>query len=370
MLFVKHKLISEGSMSSVYEAYSDTGLKVALKQIPASIAYNPVVRKMFFSEANSLLKMNHPDVVRIVADPYDDPEGNLYLPMEFIEGNTLSQGVKMGGRYSESKAKTLMSRILDAFDYIHSMGVVHRDVKPSNIMVRPDGSICVIDFGIVKLSDNRTGLTGNAAVGTSIYMSPEQASGLTVDYRSDIYSLGCLLYYLVTGQHAFKEGSGDYATIHSVLYEEFPKPKEIVPSLSKHIQDVILTATSKNMLKRYQSASNFKAALNGEYFPVRTNRNPMVTVGRSGTDVLVYGSYVSSYHLDICYVDGKISLTDRSSNGTSVGGQYLRSGTVQIPFKLSGNVKKLPRVFLAGREECELPWDIVIARLREKIGNE
>lgn len=368
MLYVKDSLISSGGMSSVYSGYSDKGQKVAIKQIPASVAYDPVVRDMFFAEANSLLRMNHPDVVKVLDDPFDDAEGNLYLPMEFVEGKTITQRVKEKGRFPEKKAVELMSKILDAFTYIHSLGIVHRDVKPSNIMLRPDGSICVIDFGIVKASRVNSAFTVGKVIGTDGYMSPEQAAGLTVDYRSDIYSLGCLLHFMVTGLHAFNKEASDYATIHSVLYERFPRAKDIVPSLSEHIQDVIFTATKKNMLERYQSVQHFKAALNGEVYQDPSTVSHCISIGRSGADVLVYGAFVSSHHLDVDYVDGNIVITDHSRNGTSVDGRYLKNGTILIPFKITSNIKKLPRVFLAGREECEVPWNNVISMLRKQKG--
>lgn len=368
MLYVKDTLISSGGMSSVYSGHSDTGQKVAIKQIPAAVASDPVVREMFFAEANSLLRMDHPDVVKILDDPFEDAEGNLYLPMEFVEGKTITQCVKEKGRYAEKKAVSLMSKILDAFIFIHSMGIVHRDVKPSNIMIRPDGRVCVIDFGIVKASRMNSDLTVGKVIGTDGYMSPEQAAGLTVDYRSDIYSLGCLLHFIVTGQHAFNKGASDFATIHSVLYEQFPRAKDIVPSLSEHIQDVIFTATKKNMLERYQTVEHFKAALNGETYQDPETISHCVTVGRNGTDVLVYGAFVSSRHLDVDYVNGNIVITDHSRNGTSVDGRYLKNGTMLIPFKLNSSIKRLPRVFLAGREECEMPWNAVITKLRKQKG--
>lgn len=368
MLYVKNKLICSGGMSSVYSGYSDTGLKVAIKQVPASVASDPFLREMFFSEANSLLRMNHPDVVKILDDPFEDSEGNLCLPMEFIEGKTISQYVKNKGRIPENKSIELMSKILDAFSYIHSVGVVHRDVKPSNVMIRPDGSVCVIDFGIVKATKMNSEITVGKVIGTDGYMSPEQAAGLTVDYRSDIYSLGCLLHFMVTGQHAFTKETSDFATIHSVLYQSFPRAKDVVPSLSERIQDVIFTATKKNMLERYQTVQYFKSALLGEFYPDPETISHYVTVGRSCTDVLVYGAFVSAHHLDVDYVDGNIVITDHSRNGTSVEGKYLKNGTIVIPFKLTSNIKKLPRVFLAGREECEMPWNSVIAILRKQRG--
>lgn len=368
MLYVKDKLICSGGMSTIYSGYSDTGVKVAIKQVSASVASDPLVRDMFFSEANSLLRMNHPDVVKILDDPFEDSEGNLCLPMEFVEGKTISQYIKDKGRISEKKSIEMMSKILDAFSYIHSVGIVHRDIKPSNIMIRPDGRVCVIDFGIVKAARISSDITVGKVIGTDGYMSPEQASGLTVDYRSDIYSLGCLLYYMVTGQHAFTKETSESATIHSVLYQSFPRAKDIVPSLSDRIQDVIFTATRKNMLERYQAVQHFKAALLGEFYSDPKTISHCVTVGRNCTDVLVYGAFVSSHHLDVDYVDGNIVITDHSRNGTSVEGKYLKNGTVMIPFRLTSNIKKLPRVFLAGREECEMPWNSVIAILRKQKG--
>ena len=179
--------VGKGGMGSVYEAKSPNGKRVALKMMSAKAAACPDYREMFDHEVSSLRKLSHPSIVNIVDEPFSDSNGNLYLPMEFIEGNTISQIVQnpAHGPYSEDEAISLFSQLLDVFTYIHRNSCIHRDVKPSNIMIRPDGSVCVIDFGIAKDSKTSTGKTIGRVVGTDGYMSPEQANGLNID---------CLLY--------------------------------------------------------------------------------------------------------------------------------------------------------------------------------
>lgn len=371
--------IGKGGMGSVFEGTASTGKRVAIKMVSCKVSINPEFKELFNTEVASLKKMNHPAVVGIVGDPFSDEKGNLYLPMEFVEGETIEQKVKNAGPYSEWDAKDLLGKILEAFAYIHSMGCIHRDIKPSNIMVRPDGSVCVIDFGIAKDMKTRTGKTIGRIIGTDGYMSPEQASGNSVDYRTDIYSLGCLLHYMLTGHHAIPKKSNDYDTICSILKDEFPLAQTYNPHISDSIQQVILKAVDKNMLHRFQTAMEFKSVLYGvPTVNVQTKVVPdrvQVTVGRKGCDIIVNGEYISGCHVEIEYCeeistgsrtkDRFLLFTDKSTNGTSVEGKYLHHSSMDIPFSFQGPTQ-LPEVFLAGREEYKLDWEEVIKRLREK----
>ena len=183
--------------------------------------------------------------------------------MEFVEGETISQYVAKHGAFPEPDALQLMDKILQAVGYVHSVGCIHRDIKPSNIMLKPDGNVCIIDFGIAKDARTSTGHTVGRIIGTDGYMSPEQAAGLNIDKRTDIYSLGCLLHYIVTGQNAFNKRSNDQETRMAILHEQFPSAIQINPSLSQRTQDIIYKAVDRNMMRRFQSAEEFRKALYG-----------------------------------------------------------------------------------------------------------
>lgn len=167
------KVIGQGGMGSVYEGRSGDGKRVAIKMMNSKATMNPEFKELFYIEAAALKKMRHPSVVGIVDNPFSDEHGNMYLPMEYVDGETIEHHVEMAGPYTEFTAKDLMGKILDAMAYIHRMGCIHRDIKPSNIMVRPDGSICIIDFGIAKDMKTSTGKTIGRIIGTDGYMSPE-----------------------------------------------------------------------------------------------------------------------------------------------------------------------------------------------------
>jgi hypothetical protein len=174
--------------------------------------------------------------------------------------------VRRHGVLSEKEAMRIISELLEALQLVHSHGYVHRDIKPGNIMIRPDGSVCLLDFGIAKdmnrAGNGMTSFTGfGATIGTAGYMSPEQAEGNNIDHRSDIYSLGCVLFYMLTGQHAIKEESNEIKTRLSIINNPFPSAKLYNPNVSNNIQTVLSKATDKNMTKRFQSCHEFATEL-------------------------------------------------------------------------------------------------------------
>lgn len=398
--YVIEKEIGKGGMGCVYKGVAPDGRPAAIKKLENKYVSIPEFRYFFDTEAKALKDMNHPSVVKILGDTFSDDQGNLYLPMEYIEGETIQQHVQAHGAYSEQEARDLMCQILDAFTYIHGVHKIHRDIKPSNIMIRPDGRICVIDFGIAKDSKVSTGKTIGMTVGTDGYMSPEQITALSIDHRTDIYSLGCLLHYMLTGQHAIAKRSNDYATKLAILNDEFPSAKQLRPELSDDIQRIIFKAVDKNMTQRFQTAKSFKQALQGKQMEepeVKTSISGVqVTVGRApGNDIVIANQYVSSSaHLTIYYktmpsspLGAIIEIRDNSTNGTGVDGKYLHKGSMSFDFDLSavqlsydyGGQEsevlfpadvRLPDVLLAGRPELPLDWNAVIQKLKAKQGPE
>ena len=364
--------VGKGGMGSVYESLDSSNNKVALKMMSAKAAAHPDYREMFDHEVRSLRNLSHPSIVKIVGEPFSDAGGNLFLPMEFVEGKTISQIVQANGAFNEQEALSIFIKLLDAFSYIHNKSCIHRDVKPSNIMIRPDGSICVIDFGIAKDSKTSTGKTIGRVVGTDGYMSPEQANGYNIDTRTDIYSLGCLLHYMLTGTHAIPKQSNDYDTICAILENNFPLVSEKGFTVSDKTQKAILTAVNKNMTLRFQTTEEFKAALTDKAIC-------KISVGRSNCDITLYGEYVSSHHLDIIWEPQnekassyKVTIKDHSTNGTGVNGRKIKNESYS--FMINQSVKSLmndpsslPQVMIAGLASHVLEWKTVLNILFEKM---
>lgn len=366
--------IGKGGMGSVFEATDSTGRRVALKMMSAKAAAYPDYREMFEHEVKALRKLSHPSIVNIVGEPFSDSSGNLFLPMEYIEGRTISQIVQdpSHGPYSESAALPLFTQLLDVFSYIHSNACIHRDVKPSNIMIRPNGSVCVIDFGIAKDSKTNTGKTIGRVVGTDGYMSPEQANGLNIDARTDIYSLGCLLHYMLAGSHAITKRSNDYETICAILDNNFPLVSEKGISISDSTQNAILKAVNKNMMLRFQSAYEFKRAFQTE--KLESNQY-VITIGRSGCDINFGGEYVSKNHLEILFeigtVTNHVTITDHSTNGTGVNGRLVKGTSYEFTYTTGEPMKNenssFPTVMLSGLPDYTLNWQKIADILFEKM---
>jgi len=381
--------IGHGGMGCVYKAQAPDGTIVALKMMSNQVACYPEYRELFSSEVDTLKRMSHPSVVRIVGEPYSDNDGNLYLPMEFVEGETLAHHLSHGGHYSVADAVRLMGQILDAMQYVHEQRRIHRDIKPSNIMLRPDGSVCVIDFGIAK--DAKIGGTGKTVgriIGTDGYMSPEQAGGLNIDRRTDIYSLGCLFFFLLTGKPAIPSKGNDYETIKAILDGNIEPPSTFNHDVSPAIDRVFFRSVNKDMTRRYSSCAEFKnalmAAYRGETPPVETSvdtslqhsgdSSPRITVGQSpDNDICIANPYVSRHHLVVRGLRQPVTgggskpvieVTDaNSTNGTGIDGRPLRNTSMTFDYT---DISQLPEVLLAARSECMLDWHQVVDKLKAK----
>ena len=375
-------IIGRGGMGCVYKGRDPAGNLVAIKMMSNQVTCYPEYRALFQSEVNALRKMNHPSVVRIVGKPFQDSAGNLFLPMEFVQGKTIEQYIRQNGPMSGNKAIEVMEKVLEAMQYVHNHDCIHRDIKPSNIMIRDDGRICIIDFGIAKDSEvGSSGKTVGRIIGTDGYMSPEQATGLNIDIRTDIYSLGCVLYFMLTGQHAIVKRENDYKTVQAILNDEMPIPSHTAPGVSEKLDQIFLKAVDKNMTKRYQTANEFKQALTGDNSQSpHPPTVPTVTIGSgSDNDIQISNQYVSKHHLVIrgkqITVDDTyngssthsvVEVEDISRNGTGMNGRRLHHATETIDFTATHD---LPQVMLAGRPECVLNWSDVTSRLKAQGWN-
>jgi serine/threonine protein kinase len=364
---VKDTPIGCGGMVEVYFGRDSNGNAVAIKKMRAELTVDANLRTFFHREVNALKQLEHQSIVKMYGS--FEENGNLYLVMEYVEGETIEQYVKQNGTITESNAIRLLTEILPAIGYLHQRGFVHRDIKPSNIMFRPDGKICLLDFGIVKDMNHSSGHTINQIIGTDGYMSVEQAEGMSIDHRSDIYSLGCVLYYMLIGNHAIQKQSDNYATRMTIIKSTFPRAKDVNPNLSNNIQRILDKATDKNMLHRFQSCREFELELNGGATAVTENYTNMISVGREDCDIIISHPKVSRRHLDIIKEPASegdfYRLCDRSSNGTVMNGEKFQNR--EKTWLNHWRYTNTPNILLAG--EVELKWPDVEAAFAKKQGD-
>ena len=251
--------IGEGGMGAVFRG-EDTMLQrqVAIKVLRPELARQQALVERFRTEAVALARLNHPNIATVYGLLQQD--GQYYMVLEFVDGQTLEAILARRGRLPWSEAVGLARDTLAALDHAHGMGVVHRDLKPANLMVTRSGQLKVMDFGIARLAGTSRHTEYGRIVGTPLYMSPEQLRGEEVDGRSDVYSLGVVLYELLTGREAFQADS-DYALLMAQL-NQMPEPvSRYVPDLPADLEAVLDRALSKSRNDRWRSAADFRRAL-------------------------------------------------------------------------------------------------------------
>jgi serine/threonine protein kinase len=252
--------LGEGGMAAVYKAYQLGKLNryVALKILPPLLAKSPEFAKRFEQEAKILAELQHPHIVPVF--DFGEDEGYYYLVMPFIEGCTLAD-LLHGKPLPLSQIRRITVQVAEALDYAHSRGLVHRDVKPSNILVDGSGNCLLSDFGITKILESAEKLTSTGEiVGTPAYMSPEQGRGEPLDGRSDIYSLGAVLYEMATGRVPYRADT-PLAVIIKHMQDPLPPPRSINPYLPIAVEQVILKALAKRKEDRYQTAGEMARAI-------------------------------------------------------------------------------------------------------------
>src|SRR5215470_4422577 len=282
-------IVGRGGMAEVYRA-RDLRLDrvVAVKTLREDLARDQTFQARFRREAQSAASLNHPSIVAVY-DTGEDSAGMSHVPfivMEYVDGRTIRDLLRDDRRLLPERALEITDGVLRALDYSHRAGIVHRDIKPGNVMLNRQGEIKVMDFGIARaVSDAQATMTQTAQViGTAQYLSPEQARGERVDSRSDLYSVGCLLYELLTGRPPFT-GDSPVSIAYQHVREAPVPPTRVDPDLPRWADAIVLRAMEKAPADRYQSAGEMRGdiqrALSG--FPVAgPARSPSPYAGAAG----------------------------------------------------------------------------------------
>jgi serine/threonine protein kinase len=277
--------IGSGGMGEVYRGV-DTVLDrtVALKILLPQFARDVSFVDRFRREAQAAARINHPNIVGVY-DTGSDGE-TPFIVMEFIEGRTLADFMSGGGRFTAIHAVEVAEKICDALAFAHAAGVIHRDIKPANVMVTRKGEVKVMDFGIARIvAGPQTAPQTSAVLGTAAYISPEQAQGQPVDGRSDIYSLGAVLYEMLAGRPPFT-GDSPVAVAYKQVNEAPTLPSVSNSDVSPLLDAVLMRALAKNPANRYQTAEEFRADLERARLGQEVHATPLMPAGDAATQLI------------------------------------------------------------------------------------
>src|SRR5579871_3671023 len=256
--------IAEGGMGAIYRGrHRETGQIVAIKIMPPHMAANPTLLSRFEQEFRAASRLDHPNIVRAL--DYNDSGSTPYLVMEFVDGESLGQRLERDGRMPEGEAIRIIGQVAQALHRAHKQNLVHRDVKPDNILLTQEGVAKLADLGLVKEAESDLNLTKTGrGLGTPHFMAPEQfRNAKKADVRCDIYSLGATLYQMVTGELPVRS-TGPLDAWMKKIQNELTAPRQLVPGLSERVETAILRAMDADPAKRPSSCREFIEELTGK----------------------------------------------------------------------------------------------------------
>lgn len=343
------RLIQEGGTSAVYQGIDlRSGSIVAIKALFSNKAKDSFMLKRFREEANHYLLLSHPNIPKLVDFVIDD--GQMYLIMEYVEGIDMNKFLQANGPLDEDMTVHFFTMILDTIGYLHTQGILHLDIKPSNIMVTEGFGVKILDLGISAMVSE--GETLKKKCGSPSFMAPEQIKGEKLGYFTDIYQIGVTLFNMITGKLPYG-GNTQQEIFENIINLPTPKITDCYEGVTDTLQVVIDKAMQKNGEERYESCEAFENALleslsatieeeeprsetierNKDQAKKETKRDmKIITVGREiGNDIVIGDSYVGRHHLELIKDDaGAFFVRDlNSTNGTFVNGQRI-TGEVPI----------------------------------------
>ena len=269
----KYEIVEEigrGGVAVVYKAKHKTlHNDVAIKVLHQEFAHDTEFVKRFINGARSAARLKHPNIIPVF--DVGDEHGYHYIAMEYLQGETLEERIKKHGPFSEQEIAGIIEPVAEALDYAHGNGIIHRDIKSPNIFMKDDGTAVLMDFDLAKASDMTLNLTMDGSVlGTPAYMSPEQARGESASSKSDIYSLGVVMYEMATGELPFK-GENTLSVLRQIAMDNPPPPRDVNPVVSAELQRIVLWCMEKSPENRPEDAGMIFA---GEAFAAEASKHP------------------------------------------------------------------------------------------------
>jgi len=356
-----------GGMAVVYKA-KDRLLSraVTVKILRDEFAHDPEVVRRFLQEAQSVAKLSHPNIVSIYDIGQDG--GHYYLVMEYVEGCTLKNIIQEKGRLDPLEAIDYALQICDALQHAHDSNIIHRDIKPQNILVTKKGQAKVTDFGIAKAATNATmTYSGSSILGTVQYISPEQARGDQVTTRTDIYSAGIVLYEMLTGKLPF-EGDTAISIAIKHIQMDYPKASQVVPDLPEELEMILAKALAKRPEERFASALDMKRALEAardKLAPGLSQTMVLPRVSRRGEVAGAEGGRPKSRRPRVLrWVFLLVALTGLVVGAAYVGlNRYLAVSEVEVPDVTNIPLREAERILF----EQGLNWEIGLSRHDERV---
>ena len=336
--------IGRGGMGVVLKA-EDTKLKrtVALKFLPLDLSLHPEAKERFIREAQAAAALDHPNICTIYE--VDEAEGKAYISMAYVEGQSLRERIQSGPIRSE-EALDIAVQVADGLKEAHKKGIVHRDIKSANVMVDKKGQAKIMDFGLAKISGTTLITREGTTMGTLAYMSPEQTRGEAVDHRTDIWSLGVVLYEMLSGQLPF-EGDHDASVLYSIVHEEQKPLKDIRPDIPVEMQQVVNRALKKKPESRYQSASEmledlekYQKMLRVEELGIRDFRSLLRRIRQPRVAVPIILMILAVCVLVVWLINRSAHIRWARNEALPEINRFLENGDYSAAFHLATNAEK------------------------------